>query len=56
MGVSAALLAQVGDDGAAQLAVAIDELHRLERAAHRAAIDGDQWRTLWGAQGTRHGC
>lgn len=56
MGVSAALLAQVGDDGAAQLAVAIDELHRLERASHRAAIDGDQWRTLWGAQGTRHGC
>lgn len=55
-GVASALFASVGGgDGTAQLAAALDELHRLERAAHRSAIDGGHWRTLWDAQGTRRG-
>jgi hypothetical protein len=53
IGVTATLLSHVGEDGTTQLAVAMDDLRRLERAAHRSAVDGDEWRTLWGAQGTR---
>jgi hypothetical protein len=41
--------------GAEQLRGALDELYRLQRVAHRAAVNGDQWRTLWDAQGSRHG-
>ena len=55
LGLNATLLSHVGGDGTAQLAVALDELRRLERASQRASIDGDQWRTLWDAQSTKHG-
>ncbi len=36
-------------DGPEQLATAIEELKALERTAHRAAVDGKPWRTLWRA-------
>ncbi len=51
-GLAAALA--VGS-GAEPVAEALAELRRLERAAHREAIDGDRWRSLWDAQGTRPG-
>lgn len=54
VGLNSTLLDHVGDGGTAQLAVAFDEIRRLERASRRSSIDGDQWRTLWDAQGTRH--
>ena len=54
LGLDATLLAHIGADGTAQLAVAMDEVRRLERSSRRSSIDGDQWRTLWDAQGTRH--
>jgi len=55
-GVGAALFASVGGgDGATQLRRALDQLHSLERAANRAAINGDQWRSLWDAQGSPRG-
>jgi hypothetical protein len=40
------------DGGEAQLQRSLAELRRLERVATRAAIVGDQWRTLWDAHGT----
>jgi hypothetical protein len=55
-GVADQMFASVGAGaGTEQLAAALDELLRLERAAQRAAIVGDQWRSLWDAQGTRRG-
>ena len=53
-GVADQMFASVGA-GAEQLAEALDQLHRLEHTAQRAAIAGDQWRSLWDAQGTRRG-
>ena len=55
-GLAGTLFASVGaGDGSRQLAEALEELHRLERAARRDAVNGDRWRTLWDAQGTRRG-
>jgi len=55
-GLANQLFANVGaGDGTAQLAEALDRLHRLERDARRQAVAGDQWRSLWDAQGTRRG-
>ena len=52
-GVAGALREHVAPgDGPSQLSAALGELHALERAANRAAVSGDQWRTLWHAQGT----
>lgn len=55
-GVTDVLFAQVhAGEGAAELTDALEELKRLERVSSRSAIDGDQWHTIWDAQGTRHG-
>ena len=55
-GVANQMFASVGAGGGTeQLAEALDRLHRLEHDAQRAAIAGDQWRSLWDAQGTRRG-
>jgi hypothetical protein len=55
-GVANQFFTSVGaGEGAEQLAGALDELLRLERAARRQAIAGDTWRSLWDAQGTRRG-
>ena len=55
-GLASTLFACVGaGEGGRQLADALEELHRLERAARRDAVNGDRWRTLWDAQGTRRG-
>lgn len=40
------------DDGPQQLSAGLGELHALERAARRAAVDGEPWRTIWRAHGT----
>ncbi len=55
-GVANALFASAGPaEGTEQLATALDELHRLEWRSERAAINGDGWRTLWDASGSRRG-
>ena len=55
-GVANQMLASVGAGaGTKQLAEALDRLHHLEHDAQRAAIAGDQRRSLWDAQGTRRG-
>jgi hypothetical protein len=52
-GVAEALRSAVPDEeGRVQLEAAQIQLRALERAAARAAVDGEPWRTLWHAQGT----
>ena len=38
--------------GGEQVDAALHELRALERGARRAAVAGDQWRTLWSSRGT----
>ena len=40
------------EEGRIHLDAALIQLRAFERAATRAAVDGEPWRTLWHAQGT----
>src|SRR5438067_8538687 len=52
-GVAEALRDALPDaEGHVQLETALIQLRALERAAARAAISGEPWRTLWHVQGT----
>jgi hypothetical protein len=54
-GLNRTLFSSVGTDGTPQLVEALDELTLLEWRSRRDSVSGGEWRTLWDAQGTRHG-